>query len=186
MHWLKGDPNLWRKPWSKIVLSILVLIGTTSCQGGYETKEPTLEKIQRVGVVKVGYANEAPYAYLDQQTGELTGEAPEIARVLFQQMGVDQIEGILTEFGSLIPGLKSGRFDVIAAGMYITPERCRAIAFTNPTYKIGEAFLVKAGNPLQLNSYEDVATHAKGSVGSCGWGCRARVCQSSRDTDPAD
>jgi polar amino acid transport system substrate-binding protein len=35
-------------------------------------------------------------------------------------MGIHQIEVVTTDFGSLIPGLQAGRFDVIAAGMYRT------------------------------------------------------------------
>ena len=48
------------------------------------------------------------------------------------------------------------RFDIIAAGLYITPKRCRQVAFTNPTYSIGEGFLVKKGNPKNLHSYDDI------------------------------
>lgn len=125
----------------------------------------TLAKLRREGVVRVGYANEAPYAYVDPETDRLTGEAPEIARVLFARLGVPEIEGVLTEFGSLIPGLQAGRFDVIAAGMYILPERCREIDFTNPTYSIGEAFAVEAGNPRNLHSYADVAADPKALLG---------------------
>lgn len=116
----------------------------------------TLERIRAAGVVRVGFANEAPYAYVDTSTGRLTGEAPELARLVFRQLGVAEIEGVLTEFGSLIPALKAGRFDVIAAGMYITPQRCREIRFSNPTYAVGEAFMVQAGNPLGLHSYADL------------------------------
>lgn len=125
----------------------------------------TLARIRAAGVVRVGFANEAPYAYLDNDSGRLTGEAPEIARVIFERLGVERIEGVLTEFGALIPGLKAGRFDIIAAGMYILPARCREIAFTDPTYRIGEAFLVSAGNPLDLHSYEDVARHDTARLG---------------------
>jgi len=64
---------------------------------------------------------------------------------------------VLTEFGSLIPGLQAKRFDIIAAGMYVTPERCQQAAFSNPTYGVGESFLVQKGNPKNLHSYEDVA-----------------------------
>lgn len=119
--------------------------------------ETTLERLQREGVVKVGYANEAPYAYMDTETQRLTGEAPEVLRAIMGRLGVNEVEGVLTEFGSLIPGLKAGRFDIIAAGMYITPERCAQAAFSNPTYGIGEGFIVAAGNPKGLHSYEDVA-----------------------------
>jgi polar amino acid transport system substrate-binding protein len=125
----------------------------------------SLERIRQEGVVRLGYANEAPYAYLDRESGRLTGEAPEIARVVLEQMGVSRIEGVLTEWGALIPGLKAGRFDIIAAGMYITPERCREIAFTNPTYRIGEAFIVKTGNPKQLHGYADVAANPEARLG---------------------
>jgi polar amino acid transport system substrate-binding protein len=72
-------------------------------------------------------------------------------------LGVGQVNGVLAEFGSLIPGLKARRFDVIAAGMYILPERCREIAFSEPTYRVGEAFIVARGNPHRLHSYADVA-----------------------------
>ena len=125
----------------------------------------TLERARKSGTIRIGYANEAPYAYLDNATGRLTGEAPEIARVVLAEMGIEEVEGVLTEFGSLIPGLKAGRFDVIAAGMYILPPRCREVAFSNPTYSVGEAFVVAPGNPLNLHSYADAAKHASARLG---------------------
>src|SRR5690606_17098354 len=100
---------------------------------------------------------EAPYAYMDSAENRITGEAVEIARVVLKRMGINEVEGVLTEFGSLIPGLQANRFDIIAAGMYITPERCQQAAFSNPTYGVGEAFLVQKGNPKNLHSYEDIA-----------------------------
>ena len=125
----------------------------------------TLQTVRATGRVRIGYANEAPYAYLDQETGEVTGEAPVIAREVLSELGATAIEPILTEFGSLIPGLQAGRFDLIAAGMYITPERCRQIRFSSPTYAIGEAFVVSEGNPKELHSYSDVAEHEDATLG---------------------
>lgn len=126
---------------------------------------PTLERLRKTGVARIGFANEAPYAYLDPDTGRLTGEAPEIARVVLGRLGVHRIEGVLTEFGAMIPGLKAGRFDLIAAGMYITPTRCREVDFSNPSYAIGEALVVRAGNPHDLHSYADVAAHPEVTLG---------------------
>ena len=127
--------------------------------------ESTLDRVTRSGVVRVGFANEAPYAYVDSTTGDLTGEAPEVARRVFRQLGVGELEGVLTEFGSLIPGLKADRFDIIAAGMYITPERALEIHFSEPTYCISEAFVVASGNPEDLHSYEDVASNESARLG---------------------
>lgn len=152
--------------WTAVaLLAVWLLPRGWLSDGSARDDRPTLERIRDRGVVRVGYANEAPFAYMDSATGRLTGEAPEIARIVFGLLGVPRIEGVLTEFGALIPGLQAGRFDVIAAGMYITPPRCREVAFSNPTYGIGEAFLVQAGNPLDLHSYEDVVVHSEARLG---------------------
>lgn len=127
--------------------------------------ESALQRIETLGIAWIGFANEAPYAYVDTRTRKLTGEAPVIAREVLRGMDVAHIEGVLTEFGSLIPALKAGRFDVIAAGMYITPERCREILFSEPTYAIGEAFIVRADNPLDLRGYEDVRDRPSARLG---------------------
>lgn len=144
---------------------LLALLAACAGEGERRPGETTLERIQRVGVVRVGFANEAPYAYLDSRTGRLTGEAPEIARAVLERLGVPEVEGVLAEFGALIPGLKAGRFDLIAAGMYIQPARCREIDFSDPTYCIGEGFLVAAGNPLGLHSYEDARDRGEARIG---------------------
>lgn len=148
---------------SGITLLLAALLG--GCAEGPPRAGETLERAREAGSIRVGYANEAPYAYLDPGKGELTGEAPEIARKVLADLGITEVEGVLTEFGSLIPGLKAGRYDIIAAGMYVLPARCREIAFSNPTYSVGEAFVVAAGNPRGLHSYGDVAADDQATLG---------------------
>src|SRR5690606_32327848 len=115
--------------------SVLVL-AAAGC--GSPSDASTYERVRDTGVLRIGYANEAPFAYQDSTTGELTGEAPAIVRLVADDLGIAEVEGVLTEFGSLIPGLLAGRFDMIAAGMYVTPARCAQVAFSEPTYSIGE------------------------------------------------
>ena len=122
--------------------------------------ETTLERIKQSGTVRIGYANEAPFAYTET-SGKVTGESPEIASKIFTQLGVKKIEPVLTEWGALIPGLRAGRFDVIAAGMYITPPRCQQVIFTDPHYQIPDTLLVKKGKPMNLRSYTDVAKNSE-------------------------
>lgn len=149
-----------------VAASALLLAALSArCGDPRSAGETALERIRREGSVRVGYANEAPYAYLDSSADRLTGEAPEIARAVLGRMGIERIEGVLTEFGALIPGLKAGRFNVIAAGMYIKPRRCQEIAFSEPTYCIGESFLVRSSNPLGLHSYEDARDHPQARIG---------------------
>lgn len=124
----------------------------------------TLDEAKESGQLTLAVANEIPYGYLSSD-GEPKGEAPEIALHTLEALGIEDVEVLVTEFGSLIPGLKAGRFDVIAAGMYINPKRCQQILFSNPTYTIGEGFLVKSGNPASLDSYEDVKTNGDLKLG---------------------
>src|SRR5207244_2447492 len=70
--------------------------------------------------------------------------------------GVNDVKGVLTEWASLIPGLKAGRFDV-ATMMFILPARCQEVAFPDPLSRVGSAFLVRKGNPKNLHSYDDAA-----------------------------
>jgi polar amino acid transport system substrate-binding protein len=128
------------------------LAGTLTAGSRLALAETTLERIKAQGFIRVGFANEAPFGYATPD-GKLTGEAPEVAKAVLAKMGIAQVDGVLTEFGSLIPGLKAGRFDIIAAGMFINPKRCAEIAFSEPSYGIGQAMLVKKGNPKAIKDY---------------------------------
>ena len=118
--------------------------------------ETTLERIQRTGEVRIGYANESPFAFT-KMDGAVTGESPEVARKVFAKLGVKKVDTVLTEWGSLIPGLRAGRFDVIASGTYITPVRCQQVAFSEPIDRIQDTVMTLPGNPKAVHSYPDVA-----------------------------
>jgi polar amino acid transport system substrate-binding protein len=154
-----------------LLVVISLLLGACQAQQAPSQAEPTarpettLERIKREGVVRVGFANEKPFAYATEQ-GTLAGEAPDIARAVFRNLGVETVDGVLTDFGSLIPGLQAGRFDAITAGMYINSQRCEQVLFAEPEYKIGCGLLVKAGNPLNLHSLEDIAANPQVRVGT--------------------
>jgi polar amino acid transport system substrate-binding protein len=149
--------------WSRLVATALTAIGLTLTAAA-ASAETTLERVKRTGEIRIGFANEAPFGY-QTPDGKLTGEAPEVGKAVLKQLGVTKVEGVLTEFGALIPGLRAGRFDMIAAGMYITPPRCKQVQFSEPSYSIGEAFAVAAGNPKKLQGYEDFAKNSSAKLG---------------------
>ncbi|MFF3245002.1 ectoine/hydroxyectoine ABC transporter substrate-binding protein EhuB [Streptomyces sp. NPDC002870] len=114
-----------------------------------------LARLKSQRTVRLGIAGEVPYGYVDDQ-GEFTGEAPELARVIFKRLGIDNVQPVATDFASLIPGLNSEQFDVVSAGMYINKERCEQVIFADPEYQMLDSFIVRKGNPKNLHSYEDV------------------------------
>ena len=136
--------------------TVLALAATSVA--GRAFAETTLEKAKAAGYIRIGFANEAPFGFATPD-GKLTGEAPEVAKAVLKKMGIAEVDGVLTEFGSLIPGLKAGRFDIIAAGMFINPKRCAEINFSEPSYGIGQAMLVPAGNPKKIVDYSSFANN---------------------------
>jgi len=148
---------------SIVGIVLLLVLTISACQAAPEV-ETTFERAKSEGVIRVGFANEVPFGYADP-SGKLAGESPAVAQAIFTKIGINQVEGVLTEFGSLIPGLKANRYDAITAGMYVKPSRCEEVLFSNPDYCIGQALAVKAGNPFNLHSYEDIARNADVKVG---------------------
>jgi polar amino acid transport system substrate-binding protein len=116
--------------------------------------QTTLERAKKDGFIRVGFPNQVPYAYADEK-GVLTGADAVIARMVVQKMGIKEMDGVLTEFASLIPGLKAKRFDIVLA-MFVNPARCAQVAFSEPIYRVGQGIIVKAGNPLKVKNYDDL------------------------------
>lgn len=141
--------------------------GQASGNDSDKAEETTLERAKREGFVRIGFANEKPYAYATPD-GKITGEAVEVARVVLKNLGINEMQGSLTEFRSLIPGLQAERFDMITAGMFINPKRCKEVAFANPEYSIGEALAVQPGNPLGLRSYVDIKNNPDAKIAVMG------------------
>lgn len=114
----------------------------------------TLQRIKEAKTIKVGIAGEVPYGYTEG--GQVTGEAPEVAKAVFKAIGVDKVEATQVEFGQLIPALNAGDFDMVAAGMAILPDRCKNAEFSSVDYVTPTAFMVPKGNPEGVKNFEDV------------------------------
>ena len=79
-----------------------------------------------------------PYAFFDGETP--AGFDPDITGALAEELGVEA-QYSDTRFEQLIPGLKSGQFDVIASALYITAERAAEVDFV-PYFSTGNSILV--------------------------------------------
>src|SRR3546814_3216945 len=100
----------------------------------------SLQDIKDRGQVRIAVANEIPYGYMDLK-GQAKGVGPDVAKHIMEQLGIKKIEWITTNFGSLIPGLRAKRFDMVAAEMAILPQRCKEVLFSDPNSSYGEGLL---------------------------------------------
>jgi polar amino acid transport system substrate-binding protein len=126
-----------------------------------------LEKAKAGDPIRIGFANEVPWAYPGEDNKPL-GFVNAIALGILNKMGITNIEPVVTEWGGLIPGLKANRFDVITGGMYILQSRCENVNFSDPIGVFGDAFIVAAGNPKGIETYQDIKD--KGAVLATGAG----------------
>lgn len=115
----------------------------------------TVEELKERGFIRIAIHNEPPYAFMTMD-GTAAGIGPEVVTAVLKKLGIEQIDWIVTPFSTLIPGLKAGRWDMVGAQQSIFPERCQQVSFSNPTSTAAEALLVKAGNPKNLHSYDDI------------------------------
>jgi polar amino acid transport system substrate-binding protein len=146
----------WRAKGIGLAVSILIPVTAAA--------ETTLDRIIEEQAIRVAVANEQPYGYIDSD-GNLTGEAPAVAREVLSRIDPDiRMQGQAMDWSRLIPSLQEGEVDVIAAGMFITPARCREVSFTDPTYVVGESFLVQAGNPEDIGDYHSVSDNPDAKV----------------------
>ncbi|AXH97445.1 transporter substrate-binding domain-containing protein [Ornithinimicrobium avium] len=126
--------------------------GGDTASGGSGDAGSTLERIQDEGTIKVAFAGEIPYSYEDD-SGELTGATIALAREIYGELGIDDVEGQLVEWDALIPGLNKGEYDSVSAGMSILPDRCAKGAFAEPTIMYTSTLMVPEGNPEGLTDF---------------------------------
>lgn len=117
--------------------------------------QDTLEARIDAGSVTIGIHNRFPWGYRDE-SGEVAGFHPDLVREALEPLGITNFEFVITEFGALIPGLKAHRFDMIASGIAVTPERCAQVIFSEPDLSVVDGLLVEKGNPLDIHSYQDI------------------------------
>lgn len=125
----------------------------------------TFEAAKQSGRVSVGVANEKPYAYVEPD-GAVTGAVIEVLRVALKPYGITTVDANAGAFGTLLPGVMARRFDIIGAGMFISPKRCAQIGFTGPITRVGGSFAAKEGNPKKLRSLKDVAADPTARIGT--------------------
>jgi len=130
-------------------------VGAWAVAGGAARAQPLKGRATGDGL-RVAFYNFAPYAYKDEGDN-LVGTDVETLAAVLERMGGKVAEANSTDWGALIPGLKANRFDVVAAGMFVTPKRCAAVQFSEPTFGIRQALLVAAGNPKGVTDYESIA-----------------------------
>ena len=108
-----------------------------------------------------------PFEMADTQ-GNPTGISVDLSHSLATALQ-RKIEIRNLPFDGLIPSLKTGKIDLIISSMTATPERAKAIDFSDPYLKTGLSLLVNKDSPIQsasdLNSTQQLVAVKQGTTG---------------------
>lgn len=105
-------------------------------------------------VLKVGTnATYPPFEYIDENS-KITGFDMDFVDELSKRIGF-KYKIVNMGFDALIPALKSGKIDAVAAAMSATPQRIKAVDFTNSYYNTENLFIKKDGND-EIKSKDDL------------------------------
>jgi polar amino acid transport system substrate-binding protein len=119
---------------SRLFALLLAVTATTA-------EARTFEEIKADG--KIIIATEGAFPPFNFFQGpKLSGFEIDLAEALAQKLGV-AIEWRALSFDALLAGLRQDRWDLVIASFGITPERAKAVTFTDPHYCSGGVIVAK-------------------------------------------
>lgn len=148
---------------SSVLLSVVVITSMVGCgktsvkssnsDSGSTQESKELQKLKEKGTIVVGSSGDAPFAYIDQQTGEFKGVDAEIIKEAAKRLGINNVEMKLIPFSELILNLNSDNIDIICDCMYIKSDRAKQVQFGDVWYTQGGGLAVPENS--NINSEED-------------------------------
>ena len=141
--------------------------GTAFANGIDATKyvggDGSYEKYKKDGI-RLGLIEAFPVNYTDKATGQRTGWNTDIVVAALGKSGITKIEFVEGPWESMVPGLQSGRFDLLASDVHVTPERVKIIDFSTPVFWYGDILVVQKGNPAGLSTWDSLAGKTVGTA----------------------
>ncbi|WP_099469228.1 substrate-binding periplasmic protein [Konateibacter massiliensis] len=113
-----------------------------------------LKSIKEQGYIVIGSSNDAPFCYIDVETGELKGIDIEILKEICNRLGIPDIQMKIVDFSNLLVELNNNNIDMVVDAMYVKEERLQIAAFTDKWYQEGEAVVIPADSTI--TSKEDL------------------------------
>src|SRR3954469_177543 len=119
------------------------------------TEGNTFENIKKQGVLKIAVDDTFPPMEYRNDQNKLVGFEIDLANALSKELGV-KVEFIPTAWDGILPGLDAKRYDIIMSSMNVTDERKQKVDFVE-YMKLGQVVAVKTGNPLKIQTKEDLS-----------------------------
>jgi polar amino acid transport system substrate-binding protein len=134
----------------KICLLSLPLIMLGACSNSaalpVSRATSTYDRVMKSGVIRCGYAVYNPGCLKDANTGKLSGIGVDTLELAAKHLGLKVEWTEEVGWGTMIEGLETNRYDIVATPVWATSDRARVVDFSKPLYYSPVFAYVKAGN----------------------------------------
>ncbi|WP_059170745.1 ABC transporter substrate-binding protein [Bacillus sp. FJAT-27445] len=115
----------------------------------------TLDEIMKKGEITIAVDDTFPPMNYRNDKNELVGFDVDLAKAVSDELGV-KANFIPTAWDGILPGLDAKRYDIIMSSMGITEERKQKVDFVE-YLRLGQILAVQSGNPLNIQTKEDLS-----------------------------
>lgn len=121
------------------------------------TQAGTLARIQKTGILKLGYRTDAPpFSYRDQ-AGKPAGYSVELCQTVGEAVDGEldrpvKVEWVAVSVEDQLGAVQRHEIDVLCAAQTVTLERRKQVDFSTPIFPGGVGVLVRSDAPRQLKN----------------------------------
>ncbi|MDP9191216.1 MAG: transporter substrate-binding domain-containing protein [Acidobacteriota bacterium] len=102
-----------------------------------------LDRIVERRVIRAGYVSNPPSCIIDPNTKKVTGVVAESVERIAESAGLKVEWTEEVGFGSMVEGLRAGRYDIVPCAIWPTAARAREADFTDPLFYSAVAAYVR-------------------------------------------
>lgn len=117
------------------VVAVLILIeGCSVPESVQQTQGRSYDRVTATRTLRVAYISYPPSMIVDPNTSSFSGIFHDVLQEMAarMQLKVEYVEE--TSWGTMIEAVKSGRVDLVSAGIWPNSQRGRLVGFTEPLY----------------------------------------------------
>jgi polar amino acid transport system substrate-binding protein len=117
-----------------IIASITTIYIYPSVKSPISKSETAYERIIRTQSIQCGYVPFVPNVMKDPNTGQISGMDYEITEALGHKLGVKIVWTDEVGWATVVPGLKTGKYDAVCNADWVNPTEGREAYFSRPYY----------------------------------------------------
>ncbi len=153
------------------IVAILVALLSCACQPIAQKSVDAgpvsvYDRVMKSGKIRCGYIVDPPGCRKDPNTKKLSGIGVETIELLGKNLGLKIEWAEELDWGTMVQGLETGRYDIVATPIWPNSARVRVADFTRPLYFSPVFAYAKKGSPLLRLSKLDLLNSPKYTIAS--------------------